>query len=347
MTSRESIPDATNVQQQAADSREFDATCATDLAQKREIERQSALNCWYLTGATASGKSAVSLKLAEKIGAEIISLDSMAVYRGMDIGTAKPSAEHQALVPHHLIDILNPNETFSVSQYRDAALQKIQDITERDRSVLFVGGTALYLKALLRGLFDGPPADWEFRKQVESELAGCDEAELHRRLESVDPVSAHKLHINDRRRIVRALEVYYQTGIPISHWQMEFEKSTAPDACRVFTLRHPRATLHERIEQRVHTMFERGLIDEVEGLLKQWNELSHTASQAVGYREVIEHLAGRFDRQETIEKVLTRTRRFARHQETWFRGLTECRILDIDQACDADRIAYQLLEMGQ
>ena len=317
-----------------------------DSEQRLAEERTLALGCWYLTGATASGKSAVSMALADKIDAEIISLDSMAIYRGMDIGTAKPAAEFQAAIPHHLIDLLDPIESFSVSQYRAVALTNIREIRARSKQVLFVGGTALYLKAMLRGLFDGPSADWKFREQIETELAACDALELHRRLRAVDPVAAHKLHQNDRRRIVRALEVYHQSGIPISHWQMEFEKATAPDDCRVFTLRHPRPVLHQRIKQRVQEMFDRGLIAEVAGLLSKWTKLGHTASQAVGYREVIAHLAGELPRDETVEKVLTRTRRFARHQETWFRGLTECRILDLVGPYDPESIAEQLYELG-
>ena len=211
---------------------------------------------------------------------------------------------------------------------------------------MFVGGTALYLKALLRGLFDGPPADWEFRDKVLAELNECDADELVKRLESVDPVSAHKLHRNDRRRIIRALEVYYQTGTPISHWQTEFEVATPAEQCRVFTVRHPRPILHTRIEQRVVTMFEAGLLDEVEGLLEKWGKLSHTAEQAVGYREAIEFLRGERDREETIEKVMIRTRRFARHQETWFRGLTECRIVDIESDLEPGDIAKTLHELG-
>ncbi len=318
-----------------------------DLEQLVLDNRRLALGCWYLTGATASGKSAVSVALAAKLNAEIISLDSMAIYREMDIGTAKPSLPTRTAVQHHLLDILNPVETFSVSRYCQLALESIRDIQSRDKQVLFVGGTALYLKALLRGLFEGPPADWQFRDRIEAELAECDGVELHRRLESVDPLSAHKLHQNDRRRIVRALEVYYQTGVPISHWQTEFDSATEPELCRVFTLRHPRPVLHERIEQRVGEMFECGLVEEVEGLLSRWKQLSQTAAQAVGYREVIEHLAGERDRNETIEKVLTRTRKFARHQETWFRGLTECRIIDLHSNDHAESIADQLYELGK
>ena len=315
-------------------------------AECQQQERELALGCWYLTGATASGKSDISIALAKTLDAEIISLDSMAIYRGMDIGTAKPDAANREAVPHHLIDIIEPVATFSVSQYRESALQTIREIQGRGRQVLFVGGTALYLKALLRGLFDGPPADWEFRDKVLAELNECDADELVKRLMSVDPVSAHKLHRNDRRRIIRALEVYYQTGTPISHWQTEFENVTPAEQCRVFTVRHPRPILHSRIEQRVITMFEAGLLEEVEGLLEKWQQLSHTAEQAVGYREAIEFLRGERDRAETIEKVMIRTRRFARHQETWFRGLTECRIVDIQpQHAPAD-IANTLYELG-
>lgn len=309
-------------------------------------EREMALGCWYLTGATASGKSDISIALANRLDAEIVSLDSMAIYRGMDIGTAKPSPENQEAIPHHLIDIVNPSEVFSVSQYRDQALEAIREIQSRDRKVLFVGGTALYLKALLRGLFDGPPADWEFRKKIEAELADCDEEQLFIRLQSVDPVSASKLHRNDRRRIIRALEVYYRTGTPISHWQNEFDDSTAADDCKVFTVRHPREILHERIEQRVNAMFDGGLVEEVEGLLEKWGDLSHTAGQAVGYREAIEFIRQERDREETIEKALIRTRRFARHQETWFRGLTECRIVDIDSPAEPGEIADRIYELG-
>ena len=301
---------------------------------KNEQQCLEARKCWFVTGATASGKTAVSLALAKRLDAEIISLDSMAIYRGMDIGTAKPTAETQSLVPHHLIDIRDPNETCSVSEYRELAMEKVDEIHGRGKKVLFVGGTALYLKTLLRGLFDGPPADWEFRKQIEAEVENVGDAALHERVAAVDPVAAHKLHVNDRRRLIRALEVYKLTGKPISHWQMEFADGVDASECKVFSLRHPRPILHERIETRVDQMFEAGLIEEVRGLLDRWTDLSHTAAQAVGYREVIEHLRGEKDFAETREKVRVRTRKFARHQETWFRGLSEVRMIDIMPSSD-------------
>ena len=324
---------------------------------KNEQQCLEARKCWFVTGATASGKTAVSLALAKRLDAEIISLDSMAIYRGMDIGTAKPTAETQSLVPHHLIDIRDPNETCSVSEYRELAMEKVDEIHSRGKKVLFVGGTALYLKTLLRGMFDGPPADWEFRKQIEAEVENVGDAALHERVASVDPVAAHKLHVNDRRRLIRALEVYKLTGKPISHWQMEFADGVDASECKVFSLRHPRPILHERIETRVDQMFEAGLIDEVRGLLERWTDLSHTAAQAVGYREVIEHLRGEKDFAETREKVRVRTRKFARHQETWFRGLSEVRMIDIvpnsdksgQQAVDydAEALAQRIFDEGQ
>ena len=326
----------------AADS--FAQAADTDQTELAMAQRDRALQCWYLTGATASGKSEISLALSKKLNAEIISLDSMAIYREMDIGTAKPSSEVQRAVPHHMIDIVDPNQVFSVSQYRERASFLIEEIHHRGKQVLFVGGTALYLKALLRGLFDGPPANWEFRKQIEEELAEVSAEDLFERLRSVDPVSADKLHINDRRRIIRALEVYHSTGTPISHWQTEFDRATSVDDCKVFTIRHARPILHERIESRVHQMFKAGLVDEVSGLLKKWSDLSRTASQAVGYREVIEHLRGERDLATTMEKVLTRTRRFARHQETWFRGLEECQIIDLEENYEPESVAQHIID---
>ncbi|MFK7769220.1 MAG: tRNA (adenosine(37)-N6)-dimethylallyltransferase MiaA [Mariniblastus sp.] len=313
---------------------------------ENKIKCQRALACWFLTGATASGKTQVSLELAKRLNAEIISLDSMAIYRGMDIGTAKPTSEQRAEIPHHLIDIVDPPESFSVNQYRDAALETIAEIRGRGKEVIFVGGTALYLKSLLRGMFEGPEADWDFRNEIEKEVKEMGGDFLHQRLQMTDPVAAHNLHPNDHRRIVRALEVYKTTGKPISHWQMEFDEGHAADQCRVFTLRHPRPTLHSRIEERVSQMFEAGLIDEVDGLLKKWTALGKTAAQAVGYREAIDQLQTDIGMEETIEKVRVRTRRFARHQETWFRGLSECEIIDLDESFDPVKTAKHVLELG-
>ena len=299
-------------------------------------------DCWFLTGPTASGKTSVGLELAERLNAEIISLDSMAIYVGMDLGTAKPTGADRQRVPHHMLDIVEPCEDFSLSEYVSGAHDVIREIRRRGREPLFVGGTPLYLKALLRGVFPGPPADWEFRRQVEAELHYTGVAALHERLKQVDPVSAAKLHRNDKRRIIRALEVYKQTGQPLSHEQIQFDDEP-PGACRAFVLGWPRHELHRRIEVRVETMFAAGLLAEVRGLLDNYGSLSRTAEQAVGYREVIQHLREQGDLASTTELVKTRTRQFARRQETWFRGLSECRRVEIRSGVTAAETAERIL----
>ncbi len=303
--------------------------------------------CWFLAGATASGKSEVSLELAARINAEIVSMDSMAIYRLMDVGTAKPTVEQRAAVKHHLVDIVDPDEMFSTSRYHQMAHEAVADIWSRGKEVLFVGGTALYLKAVLRGLFQGPPADWEFRKEIEADLEQFGDEYLHQRLELVDPVSAHNLHPNDHRRIIRALEVFKSTGKPLSHLQMEFDQSTAAEDCRVFALRHARPILHQRIEQRVTTMFEKGLLDEVAEIRQKFDTLSRTAAQAVGYKEAMEHLDGRMSMDHAVERIRIRTRRFARHQETWFRGLTECRMVDLEKDFQTAETVDRLLKLAK
>ncbi|WP_442481986.1 tRNA (adenosine(37)-N6)-dimethylallyltransferase MiaA [Aeoliella sp. SH292] len=301
--------------------------------------------CWFLTGATAVGKSAVGVALAQQLGAEIISLDSMAIYRGMDIGTAKPTAEQQAAVPHHLIDIRDPDEEYSVAQYLADAERVVRDIRARDRQVLFVGGTPMWLKCLLRGLFDGPAANWELRGEIEREAAILAPGELHKRLEMVDPLAATQIHPNDTRRLIRALEVFRSTGEPISHQQLEFDESRAAEDCRVFVLNRPREVQHQRIEERVDKMLADGLVEEVRALTEDGKQLGRTASQAVGYQEVLEYLAGESDEHTMTEKIKTRTRRFAKRQGTWFRSLGECRWVEVGDE-SAEELARRVVEMG-
>jgi tRNA dimethylallyltransferase len=303
-----------------------------------------ALDCWFLTGPTASGKTTVAMAMADRLDAEIISLDSMAIYRGMDIGTAKPRQDERERIPHHLLDIVDPDQQYSVSEYVKAAIETIADIRGRGKEVLFVGGTPLYLKSLLRGLFEGPPADWDFRREIENEVAEVGLEALHERLRQVDPITADRLHTNDKRRMIRALEVYTLTGQPISHLQTQFEEEHEADACKVFVLSWPKELLHARIASRVDQMMNQGLVDEVRGLLDRYQQLSHTASQAVGYREVIEHLAGQHSLEESIELIKTRTRRFAKRQLTWFRSLTECRHIDVAESIDPHELSARMIE---
>lgn len=310
--------------------------------------------CWFLTGPTASGKSAVGIELARLIGGEILSLDSMAVYRELDLGTAKPTAAERKAVSHHLIDLVEPDEEFSVAQYSAAASRAVQDVLDRGRRPLFVGGSPLYLKALLRGLFDGPPADWALRGEL-AEVARLEgSAALHARLAAVDPAAAARLHPNDVRRLIRALEVYQRTGRPISSLQTQFaaNQSTAHGANRgverrVFALDWPRSELHRRIAERQEAMFAAGWIDEVRRLLSSGRSLSRTASQAVGYREIIEHLAGKRELAETAELIGQRTRQFAKRQLTWLRSLPECSWIAMEEPFHPAAVAKRIIEIDK
>jgi tRNA dimethylallyltransferase len=296
----------------------------------------------YLTGPTASGKTAVGVELARRLGAEVLALDSMTLYRGLDIGTAKPTEADRQGVPHHLIDVIDPWQTASVADYRGWAGDVLADLDRRDVPALFVGGTALYLKACLRGLFDGPPADAELRTRLEAEAAAQGDDALHARLAAVDPALAARLHPNDRRRIVRGIEVFETTGRPLSAWQTEHDRPA--EGVHVFALHRPRATLHERINRRVVEMLDRGLEAETRRLLDLPRPLSATAAQAVGYREVIDWLDGRTTRDEAIRRIQARTRQFAKRQETWFRGLAEVVSIEVSPDDTAPSVADRLLD---
>lgn len=270
----------------------------------------------------------------------------MALYRGLDVGTAKPTLEERRLVPHHLIDVIEPEQEFSLAQYLAAAEQSVAEIRSRGRRALFVGGTPLYLKALLRGIFEGPPADWELRRRWQRDAEANGPNWLHEQLAAVDPAAAGRLHANDTRRLIRALEVYEKTGRPISDWQRQFDVARPAEQCRVFVLDWPREALYARINARVDAMFAAGLVEEIKGLLATGKQLSLTARQALGYREVLEHLAGQGDLAETVALVKTRTRQFAKRQLTWFRSLSECRWLPVAEPLWPADAAERILQAG-
>lgn len=301
-------------------------------------------DCLVITGPTAAGKSTVAVRLAQQVGGEILSLDSIAVYRGMDIGTAKPTWQDRQGIPHHLIDLVEPSEAFSVACYLQAAHQAVGEIRGRGRRAVFVGGTPMFLKAILRGFDPGPPADWNFRQAVEADLQRHGIAALRARLEQVDPLAASRIAPSDARRMIRALEVAYQTGTPISHRQLQFEQARSSDTCHVFSLQWPRPELHRRINHRVQRMFANGLVDEVRGLLAEYGQLSHTAAQAVGYREIIAALAAGGDPDQTQAEVAAHTRQMARRQETWLRSFREIRFLAVDESSDLTSVADELAE---
>lgn len=291
--------------------------------------------CWFLAGPTACGKSAVALELVDQLqtdrgpSLEIVSLDSMTLYRRLNVGTAKPSAEERRRVPHHLFDILEPSQEFSVAEYLVAAEQACREIVSRGGTPLFVGGTGLYLRSLLRGVFEGPPANDELRQRLEFEATRDGAEALHRRLQQVDPSTAERLHPNDLRRVVRALEVIELTGLPMSTQHREEPLPLDQRPPNVLWLAPPRDWLYDRINRRVEAMLDAGWLDEVRSLLAEPLPLSHTASQALGYKELIEHLRGERPLAETITLIQTRTRQFAKRQHTWFRNLEECRPLPI------------------
>ena len=284
--------------------------------------------CWFLAGPTASGKSAAGCKLAELLHAEIIALDSMSLYRGMNVGTAKPDLAAQARVPHHLIDILEPHQEYSLAEYVGAAERAAREIVARGCVPLFVGGTGLYLRGVLRGVFEGPAADWELRQELEAIAQREGNEALHARLERVDPQLAARLPAADLRRVIRGIEVFERTGIPLSIQQ---QQNPLPEGERpqVYWLHPPRAWLYERIDQRVEEMFQAGLVAEVQGLLERNHGLGKTARQALGYKEVIDHIQGGVSLPETIALIQTRTRQFAKRQHTWFRNLVECTAVEI------------------
>jgi tRNA dimethylallyltransferase len=283
-------------------------------------------NAVILTGPTASGKTAFALELAGPLNAEIVAMDSMTLYRGMDIGTAKPTAEERQRVPHHLIDVLDPGESASVAWWLEQAAACCRDIEARGRRALFVGGTPLYLKAMLHGLFDGPGADAGIRMHLEAVAARDGTPALHSRLASLDPVSAVRLHPNDLRRIVRALEVVELTGRPLSDWQTQWKSAAAGerDVPQCFCLEIDRDELYTRIAIRVERMIADGLFDEARTLKAATRPLSREAVQAVGYREAFDYLEGYSSLEETITRIRTRSRQLAKRQLTWFRSLPEC-----------------------
>jgi tRNA dimethylallyltransferase len=280
--------------------------------------------CRFVCGPTACGKTALALELARRLDAEIIALDSMSLYRGMDVGTAKPAPHERATVPHHLIDVLEPYEEFSLAEYVRAAAEVCQQIRARGRTPLFVGGTGLYLRGILRGVFEGPPADWELRRELEHEARAQGPERLHARLSRIDPVTAARLHPHDLRRVVRALEVAHLTGLPLSCQQGQHPRPEAERPRHVDWLSPPRDWLHARINQRVVQMIDAGWVAEVHGLLNREQPLSRTARQALGYQELIAHCRGECSLDEAVTRIQTRTRQFAKRQHTWFRQLVEC-----------------------
>ncbi len=297
-----------------------------------------ALPVVLLVGPTASGKSAAALDLAERFNAEIISIDSALVYRDMNIGTAKPSAEEQARARHHLIDLIAPTETYSVARFLVDCRAAIDAIQARGRLPLLVGGTMMYANILVRGLSDVPPSDAAIRAEITAERK-CEGIEaLHEKLRVVDPITAARLPATDTQRIERALEVWRMTGVPLS--SMQGQRKPALAGLESLVLRYmpqDRAWLHARCEERLVTMFERGFVDEVKSLRERYDlSADMPAMRCVGYRQVLDVLEGRTPESEMFERALFATRQLAKRQITWLRSFEGALV-----ACDAESATVQ------
>lgn len=287
-----------------------------------------------LLGPTAVGKTEIAIQLAQRLNAEIVSVDSRQIYRQMDIGTAKPTPEEQRAAQHHLIDCVDISQFFSVADYQSLADTAIADIQNRGKRVLLVGGAGLYFRAIVDGLFEGPGANPALRKRLEGEAAQLGVGALHKRLQTCDPASAERIHPNNLVRVIRALEVYELTGTPMSELQQQWHPEKQRYPFIAFGLTMPRALLYRRIEQRVDVMLANGLIAEVESLLAVGYARDSIALQSFGYRELIAYLDGSCTYLEAISQLKQNTRRFAKRQLTWFRKDTRIEWLDRESTPD-------------
>lgn len=295
-----------------------------------------------LTGPTAVGKTALSIGLAKALKGEIISADSMQVYRGMDIGTAKITPEQMQGVPHHLIDILSPREEFHVADFQKRCKEAMEDIYARGKCPIIVGGTGFYIQSVLYDIdFSETEADTTFRKSME-QLAEKEGAQaLHDRLEKVDAASARTIHPNNVKRVIRALEYYHQTGERMSEHNEKQQKKQSPYRFRYYVLRLPREILYQRINQRVEEMEKQGLTKEVEQLLAQGCRREMVSMQGLGYKEIIDALEGRDTLEHAYERIKQETRHFAKRQFTWFRRERDVTWLDKDKFADEkELLAY-------
>jgi len=305
----------------------------------------SAIPILIITGQTASGKERLAVAVAASQGGEIVSADSMKVYRGMDIGTAKASADERQAVPHHLLDVADPQETFSTAFWLRLADEAIADIHARGRVPIVSGGTPLYLKALLEGLFEGPAATPAVRERLVAEAEVQGTPALHARLAEVDAAAAARIHPNDLRRIVRALEVWELTGSPISELQKQWGHRRPRYRPLVAAIRRGREDLTRRIQERVRRMAGAGLVEEVRRLAARPGGLARGPRQALGYAEALDYLDGRMAWEETVAAIVAHTRQFARRQMTWLSRFEGVAWLDAAPDTSVETLADQVVEL--
>ncbi len=281
-------------------------------------------------GPTASGKGELALRLAEDITAEIVCVDSMKIYRGMDVGTAKPKAEVRRRVPHHMLDLVEPDEPLTAARFGEMAREVIFEISSRGRLPLVTAGSGLYLRALLGWIFPGPGANWEVRERLRCEAEAKGGVYLHERLRVIDPQAAIGIAPQDERRLIRALEVHELTGRPISELQSDHAETPPPFAHPLLLgIRWRRSTLYSRIDARAEAMVKGGLVEEVNRLRARGFASHIPAMQALGYAQVGAYVDGRMTLQEALDTFQRQTRRFAKHQMTWFRGMGEVEWFDV------------------
>ena len=296
----------------------------------------------FITGPTACGKSQIALDLAERLHGEIISVDSMQVYRGLDIGTAKPTPAERKAIPHHLIDVVDLNEAFDAAKFCQLAASAVAEIQGRARVPIFCGGTGFYFKAFLEGLGESPPANAALRAELEQ----IPLAELLNELQERDPLTFGRIDRQNPRRVIRAVEVIRLTGKPFSEQRAEWKAQRSSEMQLCFGVTRSRAELHLRIEKRVGEMFKHGLVAETEALLNLGLEQNQTAMQAIGYRQVVEYLRGKRSLAETIELVKIRTRQFSKRQLTWFRRQMQLNWIHVSEA-EEEKIAAQISKVFQ
>ncbi|MFA6302493.1 MAG: tRNA (adenosine(37)-N6)-dimethylallyltransferase MiaA [Legionella sp.] len=303
-------------------------------------------NVICIMGPTASGKTALACELVSHFPCEIISVDSALIYRDMDIGTAKPSVEELRTAPHHLINIKNPNESYSAAEFCKDALALCATIQKRGRIPLLVGGTMMYFNSLQKGLSVLPEADESVRKQIEAEAAQLGWEVLHQRLAQVDPEAAARIHAHDTQRIQRALEVYQISGTTLTHLLLQKNSSPAYQFLNVALIPENRAWLHERIAQRFDAMLQQGFVEEVQKLQERW-QLSKNmpAMRCVGYRQVLEYLQGDYDYAQMREKGIAATRQLAKRQLTWLRHWDDSWVFDPQNATFTTDILEKMSEL--
>jgi tRNA dimethylallyltransferase len=297
---------------------------------------------FFLIGPTASGKTNLAVELVKKFSFEIISVDSAQIYQDMDIGVAKPSQDVLDIAPHHLINIMKPNEAYSVAQFTQDALKLIDEIILRGRIPLLVGGTMMYFNGLEKGINQMPMTNEQLRKDIEMEASQVGWPKLYEKLKSVDKEIAEKLNPNDAQRISRALEVFYSSGKPLSSYHQSKNKNVFPfSVCKLGLMPSNRKILHQRIEFRVHEMLEAGLFKEVRSLLQKYPSLqSHMPSmRSAGYRQTLEYFNHDIKEKECIDKIIFATRQLAKRQMTWMRSMENLNLFD----CSNDDISNEVI----